>query len=51
MEWIIANWVAIGLGLGAADIILGGLPDKVTRYPGGLLKIAHELYTYGKNVK
>ena len=51
MEWLIANYVTIGLVLGAADIILGGLPDKVTRYPGCVLKIAHELYAYGKNVK
>ena len=48
MDWIIANWVVIGMGLGAADIILGGLPDKITRYPGAILKICHNLYEYGK---
>lgn len=51
MEWLVANYVTIGLVLGAADIILGGLPDSVTRYPGAILKIAHELFAYGKVIK
>lgn len=51
MEWLLANYVTIGVVLGACDIVLGALPDKVVRYPGVVLKVAHELYAYGKSVK
>lgn len=48
MKWLAENYVTIGLTLGAIDIVLGGLPDSVTKYPGALLKIAHKLFAYGK---
>jgi len=51
MEWLVANWVTIGLGIGAADIIVGALPDKYAKYPGAILKVAHKLYTFGKTKK
>jgi len=48
MEWVIANWENIGLGLMALDIIVGALPDKYCKYPSAILKVAHELYVFGK---
>ena len=51
MEWLLANYIGIGIVLGAIDIIVGALPDKVARYPGGLLSVAHKLYAYGKEQK
>ncbi|MEA2065886.1 MAG: hypothetical protein U9O65_02105 [Thermotogota bacterium] len=48
MEWLLANWVGIGIALGALDILIGALPDKISKYPGGILSVAHKLYEYGK---
>jgi len=49
MQWFLENYAIIGFGLGAADIILGALPDSVVRYPGAILALAHKLYAYGKD--
>jgi hypothetical protein len=49
MKWVVANWDLIGMALGALDIIIGGLPDKIAKYPGAILTVAHKLYSYGKN--
>ena len=38
----------IGTVLGALDIILGALPDKIVKYPGAALSVAHKLHQYGK---
>jgi hypothetical protein len=51
MEWIMNNWDLIGIGLGTLDIIIGSLPDKIAKYPGAILTIAHKLFMYGKTHK
>jgi len=51
MDWIFENLDKIGMILGALDIILGSLPDKVIRWPGIMLSIGHNLYKYGKEQK
>ena len=48
MDWIFENLDKIGMILGALDIVFGGLPDKVCRWPGLVLTIGHRLYEYGK---
>lgn len=51
MDWIFDNLETIGMILGALDIILGALPDKVIRWPGIVLSIGHQLHQYGKDQK
>lgn len=53
MEWFLALTVLeqVGIVLGAFDIVLGTVPDSVTKYPGILLSLAHKLHQYGKDVK
>jgi len=48
MEWAFRHWIEIGTALGALDIIIGALPDKIAKYPGMILTVMHELYAYGK---
>jgi len=40
-----------GIILGALDIMLGALPDKIIKWPGFVLSIAHKLHQYGKEQK
>jgi|GEM_PF-5953944 len=49
MEWFLDNYAMIGFVLGGIDIILGALPDKVVKWPGATLAVAHKLYAYGKD--
>jgi len=38
----------IGLCILALDLIAGWLPDKYTKYPGLILKLANKMYLHGK---
>jgi len=49
MDWIFENLDKIGMILGALDIVFGGLPDKLCRWPGLILTIGHRLHEYGKD--
>ena len=54
MEWFFGLGLLeqIGLVLGALDIILGALPDKLSMgWPGALLSVSHKLHQYGKDQK
>ena len=56
MEWFISNWEMITAVITAimgiiTDIVLGTLPDKVTKYPGALLSLGHKMYMHGKEFK
>jgi len=51
MEWIFENLDKIGMILGALDIVLGSLPDKIIKWPGISLGVAHKLHQYGKTQK
>ena len=48
MDWIFSHWAEIGQAIGMLDIICGSLPDKIAKYPGMILTVAHKLYAYGK---
>jgi len=51
INWFIDHLIEIGIILGAMDIIVGALPDKIAKYPGAILAVGHQLYGYGKEVK
>jgi len=51
MEWFFENLDKIGMVLGALDIVLGSLPDKVIKWPGIMLSVGHQLHQYGKTQK
>lgn len=51
MDWLFENLDKIGMILGALDIILGSLPDKIIKWPGLTLSIFHKLHQYGKEQK
>jgi len=51
MGWFFENLDKIGMVLGAIDIVLGSLPDKIIRWPGIMLSIGHQLHQYGKEQK
>jgi len=48
MTWLMEHWELIGWTLGALDIVLGALPDRIVKWPGILLAVSHRLYAYGK---
>jgi len=48
MEWALNHWIEIGQALALLDVIVGALPDKIAKYPGMILTIAHKLYAFGK---
>jgi len=48
MEWALTHWIEIGQALALLDVIVGALPDKIAKYPGMILTIAHKLYSFGK---
>ncbi len=37
-----------GFILGAADIVVGALPEKYARYPGAIITVAKKLLNYSK---
>ena len=51
MEQIFESLDVILTAMGVTDIILGSLPDKICRWPGVILSIAHQLHQYGKGQK
>ena len=52
VEWFLALGLIdqLGIVLGALDITLGALPDKIIKWPGLILSVGHKLHQYGKEV-